>query len=207
MVNDALIKGLRNLMRGDHNVSGDAQRMEQIAWLLFLKIFDDREKEFEAFEKGYKSPILKELKWRTWAAPQDGRTGPVLIEVVKKVMSETRNYMQEGVLLRQVINRLNELDLTKAADRHAMNDIYEKFLQELQDAGSAGEYYTPRPITTFIVDMVAPKLGESVLDPACGTGGFLVHALEIIKNEAKDKKDIDKYQKAIQGWESKPLPH
>ena len=210
MVNDALIKGLRNLMRGDHNVSGDAQRMEQIAWLLFLKIFDDREKEFEAFEKGYKSPIPKELKWRAWAAPQDGRTGPALIEfvekelfpqlagleisaktdprhaVVKKVLSETRNYMQEGVLLRQVINRLNELDLTKAADRHAMNDIYEKFLQELQDAGSAGEYYTPRPITTFIVDMVAPKLGESVLDPACGTGGFLVHALEIIKNEAKD---------------------
>lgn len=218
-------------MRGDHNVSGDAQRMEQIAWLLFLKIFDDREKEFEAFEKGYKSPIPKELKWRAWATPQDGRTGHALIEfvekelfpklaaleisaktdprhaVVKKVMSETRNYMSEGVLLRQVVNRLNELDLTRAADRHAMSDIYEKFLRELQDAGSAGEYYTPRPITNFIVDVVAPKLGESVLDPACGTGGFLVHALEIIKKEAKDKKDIDKYQKAIQGWESKPLPH
>ncbi|MEK7619467.1 MAG: class I SAM-dependent DNA methyltransferase [Patescibacteria group bacterium] len=231
MVNDALIKGLRNLMRGDHNVSGDAQRMEQIAWLLFLKIFDDREKEFEAFEKDYSSPIPKELKWRAWAAPQDGKTGPTLIEfvekelfptlrsleisensdprhaVVKKVVSETRNYMQEGVLLRQVINRLNGLDLTKAIDRHAMNDIYEKFLQELQDAGSAGEYYTPRPITSFIVDMIAPRLGETVLDPACGTGGFLIHALEIIKNEAKNKEDIEKYQGAIQGWESKPLPH
>lgn len=231
MINDALIKGLRNLMRGDHNVSGDAQRMEQIAWLLFLKVFDDREKEFKAFEKDYKSPIPDGLKWRAWAAPQDGLTGPALIEfvekelfpqlraievsdtsdsrhaVVKKVISETRNYMQEGVLLRQVINRLNKLDLTKAVDRHAMNDIYEKFLQELQDAGSAGEYYTPRPITTFIVDMIAPELGETVLDPACGTGGFLVHALEIIKREAKDKKDIDEYQKAIQGWESKPLPH
>lgn len=231
MVNDALIKGLRNIMRGDHNVSGDAQRMEQIAWLLFLKVFDDREKEFEAFEKGYTSPIPKHLKWRTWAAPQDGRTGAELIRfinenlfgelvglpvsdksdprhsVVKKVMSETRNYMSEGVLLRQVINRLNELDLTKSADRHAMNDIYEKFLRELQDAGSAGEYYTPRPITNFIVDMIAPKLGETVLDPACGTSGFLVHALELIKNEAKNKKDIEKYQKAITGWESKPLPH
>lgn len=231
VVNDSLIKGLRNLMRGDHNVSGDAQRMEQIAWLVFLKIFDDREKEFEAFENGYKSPIPKELKWRAWAAPQDGLTGSALIEfvekelfpqlralevsdksdprhvVVKKVMSETRNYMQEGVLLRQVINRLNELDLTKQDDRHAMNDIYEKFLRELQDAGSAGEYYTPRPITNFIVDMVAPKLGETVLDPSCGTGGFLIHALEIIKKEARNKSDIEKYQKAIQGWESKPLPH
>jgi type I restriction enzyme M protein len=231
VVNDSLIKGLRNLMRGDHNVSGDAQRMEQIAWLVFLKIFDDREKGFEAFEKGYKSPIPAELKWRAWAAPQDGLTGPTLIEfvekelfprlrslevsdksdprhaVVKKVMSETRNYMQEGVLLRQVINRLNQLDLTKQDDRYTMNDIYEKFLRELQDAGSAGEYYTPRPITNFIVDMVAPKLGETVLDPSCGTGGFLIQALEIIKNEARDKKDIEKYQKAIQGWESKPLPH
>ena len=231
MITDSLIKGLRNIMRGDHNVSGDAQRMEQIAWLLFLKVFDDREKEFEAFEKGYKSPIPKELKWRTWAAPLDGKTGPALIDfvngmlfpklagleisaasdprhaVVKKVMSETRNYMQDGVLLRQVVNRLNELDLTRAADRHAMNDIYEKFLRELQDAGSAGEYYTPRPITNFIVDMVTPKLGETVLDPSCGTGGFLIHALEIIKKEARNKKDIEQYQKAIQGWESKPLPH
>lgn len=231
VVNDALIKGLRNIMRGDHNVSGDAQRMEQIAWLLFLKIFDDREKEFEAFESGYQSPIPKQLKWRSWAAPQDGLTGPELIKfvegklfpklgaietsdksdprhaVVKKVISETRNYMSEGVLLRQVINRINELDLTKSADRHAMNDIYEKFLRELQDAGSAGEYYTPRPITNFIVDMVAPKLGETVLDPACGTGGFLIHSLENIKKEARNKADIDKYQRAIQGWESKPLPH
>lgn len=231
VVSDALIKNLRNIMRGDHNVSGDAQRMEQIAWLLFLKVFDTREQEFEAFEKGYKSPIPKELKWRAWAAPQDGLTGDALITfvneklfsalrgikvgeksdprnaVVKKVMEETRNYMSEGVLLRQVINKLDELDLTKMEDRHAMNDIYEKFLRELQDAGSAGEYYTPRPITTFIVDMVAPKLGERVLDPACGTGGFLVHALENIKEGAKTKKDIDKYQKAIEGWESKPLPH
>lgn len=231
VVSDALIKNLRNIMRGDHNVSGDAQRMEQIAWLLFLKVFDDREKEFETFEKGYKSPIPPAFKWRTWAAPQDGLTGPALIafvndtlfpalraievsaksdprhEVVKRIMTETRNYMQEGVLLRQVINRLNELDLTLASDRHAMNDIYEKFLIELQDAGSAGEYYTPRPITNFIVDMVAPQLGETVLDPACGTGGFLIHALEVIQKEAKTKKDIEKYQKAIQGWESKPLPH
>lgn len=231
VISDSLIKGLRNIMRGDHNISGDAQRMEQIAWLLFLKIFDDREKEFENFEPNYISPIPDELKWRSWAAPTDGKTGSALIEfvdnvlipelrtievsdktdprhsIVKKVMNETRNYMSEGVLLRQVINRLNELDLTRAADRHAMNDIYEKFLRELQDAGSAGEYYTPRPITNFIVDMVAPKLGETVLDPACGTGGFLIHALEIIKSEAKSKADIDKYQKAIQGWESKPLPH
>lgn len=218
-------------MRGDHNVSGDAQRMEQIAWLLFLKIFDDREKEFEAFEKGYTSPIPTEFKWRTWAAPLDGRTGPQLITfveqelfptlraieitaksdprhaVVKKIMTETRNYMQEGVLLRQVVNRINELDLTLAADRHAMNDIYEKFLNELQDAGSAGEYYTPRPITNFIVDMLAPQLGETVLDPSCGTGGFLVRALEIIKDEAKNKADVQKFQTALHGWESKPLPH
>lgn len=231
MITDALIKNLRNIMRGDHNVSGDAQRMEQIAWLLFLKVFDDREKEFEAFEKGYGSPVPPRFKWRAWAAPEDGATGTALIEfvekkllpalrgleiseksdprhaMVKKVMSETRNYMSEGVLLRQVINRLNELDLTKAADRHAMNDIYEKFLRELQDAGSAGEYYTPRPITNFIVDMVAPTLGERVLDPSCGTGGFLIHALEIIRREAKTKKDVEKYQKAITGWESKPLPH
>jgi type I restriction enzyme M protein len=231
VVSDALIKNLRDIMRNDHNVSGDAQRMEQVAWLLFLKVFDDREKEFEIFEKKYSSPIPSELKWRTWAQPKDGLTGPSLIDfvekrlfptlstlpvneksdprhaVVKKVTSETRNYMSEGVLLRQIVNRINELDLTKSEDRHAMNDIYEKFLRELQDAGSAGEYYTPRPITNFIVDMIAPKLGESVLDPSCGTGGFLIHALDIIKKQAGTKKDIEIYQRAITGWESKPLPH
>ena len=232
MVNDALIKGLRNLMRGDHNVSGDAQRMEQIAWLLFLKVFDDREKEFEVFEKGtYKSPIPLPLKWRTWASPKDGMTGEALIKfikedlfptlanipigdktdprhsVVRKVMSETSNHMSEGVLLRQVVNRMNELDLTQGADRHAMNDIYEKFLRELQDAGSAGEYYTPRPITNFIVETVAPKLGETVLDPACGTGGFLVGTLERFKQSSKGKADVETYQRTITGWESKPLPH
>ena len=231
MVTDALVKNLRGIMRNDHNVSGDAQRMEQIAWLIFLKIFDDREKEFESFEKKYASPIPQKLKWRSWAAPQGGLTGPALIDfvnnelfpklrglligektdprhaVVKKVMDETRNYMSEGVLLRQIVNRINELDLTKMEDRHAMNDIYEKFLRELQDAGSAGEYYTPRPITNFIVDMLAPKLGQSMLDPACGTGGFLIHALDIVKGEAKTEKDVQKYQQAIVGWESKPLPH
>ncbi len=231
VVSDALIKNLRDIMRNDHNVSGDAQRMEQVAWLLFLKVFDDREKEFEIFEKKYSSPIPSELKWRTWAQPKDGLTGPSLIDfvekrlfptlsalpvnektdprhaVVKKVMSETRNYMSEGVLLRQIVNRINELDLTKIEDRHAMNDIYEKFLRELQDAGSAGEYYTPRPITNFIVDMIAPQLGESVLDPACGTGGFLIHALDLIKKQTGTKKDIETYQRAITGWESKPLPH
>lgn len=231
MPNDAFINGLRNIMRNDHNVNGDVERIEQISWLLFLKIFDDKEKNFEIFEKGYKSPIPVPLKWRSWAAPEGGRTGRQLIDfvndelfktlanlevsdktdprfvVVKNVMSESRNHMTDGVLLRQVINRINALDLTKRDDRHAVNDIYEKILNSLQSAGDAGEYYTPRAITSFIVDMLAPKLGETVLDPSCGTGGFLVQALETIKEEARTERDIQKYQKSILGWESKPLPH
>lgn len=216
-------------MRNDHDVSGDAQRMEQVAWLLFLKVFDDREKEFEMMEKKYVSPIPHEMKWRTWAAQQDGLTGESLLDfvkdlfstlrsieitpksdprflVVKKVMETTRNYMSDGVLLRQVINKINELDLTRAADRHAMNDIYEKFLRELQDAGSAGEFYTPRPITNIIVEMLAPQLGEKVLDPACGTGGFLINTLERLKSKATEASDVREYQRAIEGWESKQLP-
>lgn len=231
MITDSFIKSLRDIMRNDHNVSGDAQRMEQIAWLLFLKVFDDREKEFEVLEKGYKSPISTELKWRNWAAPADGITGDALIKfvnenllktlkeipvgestdprhlVVKQVIGATRNYMSEGVLLRQIVNHINELDLNLAADRHAMNDIYEKFLRELQDAGSAGEYYTPRPITNFIVEMIDPKIGETILDPACGTGGFLINTLELLKKQAGVGSDVRSYQKSVMGIESKPLPY
>lgn len=230
MISDAFIKRIRNKMREDKGLNGDAQRIEQLAWMLFLKIFDDREKQFETFEPGYVSPIPDSLKWRTWATPEDGPTGDVLLEfvntelipqlqlipvrhdsdkrhqLIRMVMDDAINYMRNGTIMRQIINMLNELDFNRADDRHAINDIYEKILKDLQ-AGDSGEFYTPRPLTNFIVEMVDPKLGDIVLDPACGTGGFLVDSLEHVRRQAKTGEDEAIAQESLRGIDAKQLPH
>lgn len=219
-------------MRKDAGVDGDAQRLSQLVWMLFLKIFDDQEKEHELINPKYKSPIPEELRWRNWATDPEGMTGDKLLEfvnntlfkrlkdlsfdesedpcgfIVREVFADSYNYMKSGTLIRQVINKINEINFNKADDRHAFNDLYEHLLKELQSAGNAGEYYTPRPLTRFVVEMVGPKLGESVLDPACGTGGFLIDALEYVrKREVKTQADEKKLQSQIRGVELKPLPH
>jgi type I restriction enzyme M protein len=227
------IKAIQDIMRKDAGVDGDAQRISQLGWMLFLKIFDERENDWDLTHDNYESPIPKDLRWRTWAADEEGETGDKLLDfvnnslfprlkelkvpnnrdaakIVRSVFEDSHNYMKSGTLLRQVVNKINkDIHLTTQADRHAFNDIYEQVLRDLQSAGNAGEFYTPRPVTQFIVDMVAPKLGETVLDPACGTGGFLTNAVEyILKHEGlKNLADRAKLQRGIRGVEKKPLPH
>lgn len=223
------IKSIRDIMRKDAGVDGDAQRISQMVWMLFLKIFADKEEEWEITLENYESPIPKNLKWQNWAADDEGMTGdelmdfvnndlfPVLKEIditkteqakiIKAVFEDTYNYMKNGTLFRQVINKINKIDFNKNEDRHTFNDIYETILKELQSAGSSGEYYTPRAVTQFIVDMVNPQLGESVLDPACGTGGFLTTSIDHIRHQVNNAKATQTLQESIRGIEKKPLPH
>ncbi|WP_310440818.1 N-6 DNA methylase [Sulfuricurvum sp.] len=226
-----IIKSIRSLMRGDKGVNGDAQRIEQLGWMIFLKIFDDKDIEMELLDDTYVSPIPSQLQWRNWASDDEGLTGDALLVfintelfptlqklalgttnkraiLVREVFEGNNNYMKSGTIIRQVINKLNEVNFNSSEDRHMFGDIYETILKELQSAGDSGEFYTPRAITSFITDMVDPKLGEIVFDPACGTGGFLTSAIEHIRQ--KEVKNIDDrltLQKSIKGVELKPLPH
>jgi type I restriction enzyme M protein len=226
------IKSLQDIMRKDAGVDGDAQRLSQLVWMLFLKVFDDHEAELEQRNTGYKSPIPARLRWRTWAKHPEGLTGEPLLDfvnhdlfktlkalpakgkhaavaaVVRGVFEDAHNSMKSGTLMRQVIHKLNQLDFHRASDRHEFGDLYEKLLADLQNAGNAGEYYTPRAVTQFMVDQVDPKLGEKVLDPACGTGGFLTCAIEHVRQRyVKSPREESTLQASILGVEKKPLPH
>ncbi len=191
----SVIKSIQDIMRKDAGVDGDAQRLGQLSWLLFLKIFDAQEEEIEFEQDNYKSPIPKKYLWRNWAADNEGITGDELLDfvnnqliarlkdlsapiasnprgyVVKEAFSDAFNYMKNGTLLRQVVNKLNEIDFNNSEERHLFGDLYEQILKDLQSAGNAGEFYTPRAVTRFIVQMINPQLGESILDPAV-RGGF-----------------------------------
>lgn len=227
-----LIKTIQDIMRKDVGVDGDAQRISQIVWLIFLKIFDDKEQEWEFTIAGYESPLPKKLRWSNWAKNPEGITGDKLLDfvnnelfpelkllatapgisphgrVVGAVFEDAYNYMKSGTLLRQVINCIeNDVDFNSSSDRHLFNDIYEKILSDLQSAGNAGEYYTPRAVTQFMVDIINPQLGEKLLDPACGTGGFLTNSIEHLKQQAKTAEELQMLQKNIQGVEKKPLPY
>jgi type I restriction enzyme M protein len=227
-----LIKTIQDIMRKDVGVDGDAQRISQVVWLLFLKIFDDKEQEWKLTQKGYKSPLQTRFQWSSWAADPEGITGEELIDfvnndlfpalkklattagvseqgkVVGSVFEDAYNYMKSGTLLRQVINTIQQdVDFNSSSDRHLFNDIYEKILSDLQSAGNAGEYYTPRAVTQFMVDIINPQLGEKILDPACGTGGFLTCAIGHLDTQIKTAKDKETLQETIYGVEKKPLPH
>tara|TARA_A100000171_G_C2140531_1_gene155407 strand:- start:7245 stop:8675 length:1431 start_codon:yes stop_codon:yes gene_type:complete len=223
------IKGIRDIMRKDTGVDGDAQRISQMVWMLFMKIFADKEEEWAITIDNYESPIPENLKWQNWAADDEGLTGDALMEfidnelfpalkdldisispqatIIRSVFDDTYNYMKNGTLFRQVINVINEIDFNSTTERHLFNDIYETILKELQSAGSSGEYYTPRAVTQFMVDMIDPQLGESILDPACGTGGFLTCTIDHLREQVKTPKDRDILQNSIRGIEKKPLPH
>jgi type I restriction enzyme M protein len=227
-----VIKSIQDIMRKDAGVDGDAQRLGQMSWLLFLKIFDAQEEELELEIDDYREPIPEKYLWRNWAADDQGITGDELLEfinddlfptlknltapidknprgfVVREAFSDAFNYMKNGTLLRQVINKLNEVDFTDSKERHLFGDIYEQILRDLQSAGNAGEFYTPRAVTRFMVNRVNPKLGEQVFDPACGTGGFLACSVDHIKtNYVKTGSDHQTLQKQIHGVEKKQLPH
>ena len=228
----SVIKSIQDIMRKDAGVDGDAQRLGQMSWLLFLKVFDAQEEELEFELDDYRAPIPAKYLWRNWAADNQGITGDELLEfinddlfptlknltapkdinprgfVVKEAFSDAFNYMKNGTLLRQVINKLNEIDFTDSKERHLFGDIYEQILRDLQSAGNAGEFYTPRAVTRFIVNRLDPKLGEQIMDPACGTGGFLACSFDHVKeNYVTSAADHQTLQKQIHGVEKKQLPH
>ena len=226
-----VIKSIQDIMRQDSGVDGDAQRISQLTWLLFLKVFDALEEELELTRDHYQSPIPEAMRWRNWAADAEGMTGDSLLDfvdnqlfatlkslsadavlnprgyVVRGVFEDAYNYMKSGHLLRQVVNKLNGIDFNRQAERHQFNDLYEKILKDLQSAGNAGEFYTPRAVTQFMVDMVNPQLGEVVLDPATGTGGFLVCAIEHLRKQVKNADEEVLLQNSIRGVEKKQMPH
>jgi type I restriction enzyme M protein len=225
-----LVKTIQDIMRKDAGTYGDAQRLEQLGWMFFLKIFDDREKELELLRDNYKSPLPQHLRWSAWAKDAEGVTGEALLDfvniqllpklktltgaagdklttLIRTTFEDANNYMKNGTLMRQVINKINGIDFNVSDDRHMFGDIYEKLLKDLQSAGNAGEFYTPRAVTQFIVEQVNPRLGETILDPACGTGGFLVNSIEHLRKQAKTETDEDTIQQCFAGIEKKHLPH
>lgn len=231
---DNLVKRLQNIMRQDSGVDGDAQRIAQIVWILFLKVYDAKEELWEFHDDDYESIIPEELRWREWAVDnKDGKamTGDELLTfvndrlfptlkslevdettprksaIVKEVFEDAFNYMKNGVLLRQVINAIDEVDFTELDERHAFNDIYETILKDLQSAGNSGEFYSPRATTEFIAEMINPQIGERVADFACGTGGFLTSALEILQKQIKTVEDKETVNRSLFGIEKKNLPH
>ncbi|HMS30841.1 MAG TPA: class I SAM-dependent DNA methyltransferase [Candidatus Saccharibacteria bacterium] len=229
MITSGLIKTIQDIMRKDEGVDGDAQRLSQLVWLIFLKVLDDSEKQKQFLDSSYASVIPVEYQWHTWAADPAGITGDALLDfinnelfpalsqlqsagnkradIIRAAFEGSYNYMKNGTLLRQVINKINEINFNSTDDRHSFNDIYENLLASLQSAGNAGEYYTPRPVTKFIVEMVNPQLGEKIFDPACGTGGFLSNAIEHMRPQAKTPEDLKLLEASIYGVEKKQLPY
>jgi len=233
------IKSLQDIMRKDAGVDGDAQRIGQLAWLLFFKIYSDLELQTELEDLSYVSPIPARLRWEAWADDvalgKDAPTGDDLIKLIEQglfptlknldldalsgptreraallrsVFEDAYNYMKSGTLLRQVINKINQdIDFNAAKTRHIFGELYEGILKDLQGAGNAGEFYTPRAATQFAVEMVNPRLGEIVLDPACGTGGFLTGALEHMREQAETPEDLATMKANVRGVEKKALPH
>lgn len=218
----------------DTGLNGDAQRIEQLGWMLFLKIFSDKDKELELLDDNYTSPIPDLFHWvkakGNWAGDDEGMTGDELLEfvdrqlfpalrnidvstgnrralIVREVFEGNNNYMKSGINIRKVLNKLNEMDFNVAKDRHAFGELYESILKGLQSAGKSGEFYTPRAITSFITEMINPKLGEKILDPACGTGGYLTCAIEHLKLQANSVEESKSIGENIIGWEYKPLPY
>ena len=226
------VKSIQDIMRQDSGVDGDAQRLSQLCWMFFLKIIDDQDQSLELTHDGYRSPIPKALQWRTWAANPEGLTGDALMSfintelfprfkdlpasgkwanrarVVKGVFEDAYNYMKSGQLMRQVVNKINTVDFNDLAERRHFGEIYEQLLNDLQSAGNAGEYYTPRAVTAFMVDRIDPHPGETLFDPSCGTGGFLTCAIRHMRERYVKKPENEAaLQAGLRAVEKKQLPH
>lgn len=242
------VKRIRDIMWNDAGVNGDAQRIEQMAWILFLKVYDAKEQDWEFDDENYESIIPEACRWQNWAA--DDRSGsamtgdkllsfvnntlfpvlkgndikdsngkilipgvkvdsstPIKKAIVQTTFADANQYMKDGVLLRQVINIIDDLDLTDYEESHAFGEIYESILRELQSAGSSGEFYTPRAVTDFMAKLIDPQIGETVADFACGTGGFLTSWLNELREKVKTTEDREKYATSIYGIEKKPFPY
>ena len=227
-----LVKSIQDIMRQDTGVDGDAQRISQLCCMFFLKIIDDQDQELELLQSDYRSPIPAKYQWRNWAADPESITGEELLgfvnadlfpalknlptsslpgdrrRVVKDVFEDAYNYMKSGQLMRQVINKINAVDFNNLTERQHFGDIYEQILNDLQSAGNAGEYYTPRAVTAFMVDRIDPHPGETLLDPACGTGGFLTCSIRHMRDRYVKKPEHEKAMQAgLRGVEKKQLPH
>lgn len=228
----SIIEKVRKISRKDKGVGGDEQRLTQLVWMLFLKVIDDVERdEKELIDPKYKSPIPEEFRWRNWGAQSDGITGDELIsfveiklfpglkniqvtknpysKAIKSVFEDTNNFIKSGTHLRQICNEISKINFgSSKEDRDVLGDVYEKLLNEIGSAINKGEYYTPRPVTLFTVEMLKPELGEIILDPACGTGGFLLGAIDYIRNHSlKNNDDYEKMLNNIRGIELKAFPH
>jgi type I restriction enzyme M protein len=228
------VKRVRDIMRNDAGINGDAQRIEQIAWMLFLKVYDSKEQDWDMAEDHYESIIPKYCRWANWAVDDksgEAMTGDTLLNfvnntlfptlkslnvtpetpikksIVKTTFEDANQYMKDGVLLRQVLNIIDELDLSDYAESHAFGEIYESILKELQSAGSAGEFYTPRAVTEFMAQMIQPKIGETMADFACGTGGFITSWLGQLAPQIKTTDDQTAYDNSIYGIEKKQFPY
>lgn len=242
------VKRIRDIMRNDAGINGDAQRIEQMAWLLFLKVYDEKENDWDMDEDNYVSIIPEPCRWRNWAV--DDRSGkaitgdtllnfvnntlfpvlkgqnaidvrdgaeiegivvsketPIKKAIVQTTFEDANNYMKDGVLLRQIVNIIDELELGDYEESHAFGEIYEAILKELQSAGSSGEFYTPRAVTDFMAKMINPKIGEKVADFACGTGGFLTSWLKELAPKIKNTGDQEKFGESIYGIEKKQFPY
>ena len=228
------VKRLRDIMRNDAGINGDAQRIEQIAWMLFLKVYDAKEQDWEWDDEDYVSIIPEECRWQNWAV--DDHTGtamtgdkllnfvnntlfptlkklpvdvstPIKKAIVQTTFADANQYMKDGVLLRQVINVIDDLDLGDYEESHAFGEIYETILKELQSAGSSGEFYTPRAVTDFMAKMINPQIGEQVADFACGTGGFLTSWLKELSAKIETTEDQSAYDTSIYGIEKKQFPY
>ncbi|MCF0134222.1 MAG: SAM-dependent DNA methyltransferase, partial [Blautia sp.] len=228
------VKRIRDIMRNDAGINGDAQRIEQIAWMLFLKVYDAKEQDWEWDDDGYVSIIPEACRWQNWAhddksgnaltgdqlldfvnntlfptlkkLPVDAST-PIKKAIVQTTFADANNYMKDGVLLRQIINVIDELQLDDYEESHAFGEIYETILKELQSAGSAGEFYTPRAVTDFMAKMIDPQIGESMADFACGTGGFITSWLKELKKKVQTTEDEKAYSNSIYGIEKKQFPY
>ncbi len=226
------VKSIQDIMRQDTGVDGDAQRISQLCWMFFLKIIDDQDRELELLSADYRSPIPERLQWRTWAADPEGMTGEALMtfvnnelfpalkelpvssatgdrrRVVRDVFEDAYNYMKSGQLMRQVINRITDIDFNNLAEKQHFGEIYEQILNDLQSAGNAGEYYTPRAVTAFMAERIDPHPGEILLDPACGTGGFLTCSIRHMRKEyVRTVEDEQRMQQGLRAAEKKQLPH
>lgn len=228
------VKRIRDIMRNDPGINGDAQRIEQISWMLFLKVYDAKEQDWMFDDEGYESIIPENCRWGNWAhddksgkaltgdalmnfvnntlfpmlkeLPVDNTT-PLKKAIVKTTFADANNYMKDGVLLRQVINVIDDLQLDDYEESHAFGEIYETILKELQSAGSAGEYYTPRAVTDFMARMINPQIGEKMADFACGTGGFITSWLKVLKEKIQTTEDAELYAHSIYGIEKKQFPY
>jgi len=226
------VKSIQTIMRQDAGVDGDGQRISQLCWMFFLKILDDQDAQLELMDPDYESPLPDALRWATWAADSEGMTGDDLLffindtlfaklknlapagsqthrkRVVRAVFEDAYNYMKSGQLLRQVINKINEVDFNNLVDKQHFGDVYEQLLNDLQSAGNAGEYYTPRAVTTFMSELIDPKPGEILLDPACGTGGFITCSIRHMRERyVRTPADELIMQQSLRAVEKKPLPH